>query len=96
MTGVGVFVETDLIDSVAFVVNMGSEVNDTFVRGCNSEDFRGSTFPSSLLQAMMVSKASIKPVEIIFSVIDLDFLKVPKIQLQQTQRNKFICLVLNE
>lgn len=74
----GVFVETDLIDSVAFVVNMGSEVNDTFVRGCNSEGFRGSTFPSSLLQAMMVSKTSIKPVEIIFSVIDLDFLKVPK------------------
>jgi hypothetical protein len=47
VTDVGVFVETDLIDSVAFVVNMGSAVNDTFVRGCNSEGFRGSTFPSS-------------------------------------------------
>ena len=96
MTDVGVFVETDLIDSVAFVVNMGSEVNDTWVGSRDSEGVRGSRLPSSLLQAMMVRKARIKPVEIIFSVIDLDFLKVPKIQFEQIQRNKFICLVLNE
>ena len=96
MTDVGVFVETYSIDSETFVVNVGSEVNDTLVGSRDSEGFRGSTFPSSLLQAMMVSKARIKPVEIIFSVIDSDFLKVPKIILQQIQRNKFICPVRNE
>ncbi len=96
MTDVGVFVETYSIDSETFVVDVGSEVNDTLVRGRDSEGFRGSRLPSSLLQAMMVRKARIKPVEIIFSVIDSDFLKVPKIKLQQIQRNKFICPVLNE
>ena len=92
----GVFVETYSIDSETFVVNVGSEVNDTLVGSRDSEGFRGSRLPSSLLQAMMVRKARIKPVEIIFSVIDSDFLKVPKIKLQQIQRNKFICPVLNE
>ena len=96
MTDVGVFVETYSIDSETFVVNVGSEVNDTLVGSRDSEGFRGSRLPSSLLQAMMVRKARIKPVEIIFSVIDSDFLKVPKIKLQQIQRNKFICPVLNE
>ena len=92
----GVFVETYSIDSETFVVNVGSEVNDTLVGSRDSEGFRGCRLPSSLLQAMMVRKARIKPVEIIFSVIDSDFLKVPKIKLQQIQRNKFICPVLNE
>ena len=96
MTDVGVFVETYSIDSETFVVDVGSEVNDTLVGSRDSEGFRGSRLPSSLLQAMMVRKARIKPVEIIFSVIDSDFLKVPKIKLQQIQRNKFICPVLNE
>ena len=77
----GIVVATLLADSEIFVVVVGSGFRERLLWDCDSEVSSVIISPLSLLQAMMARKRRIKPVEIIFRVINLDFLKGAKFQL---------------